>query len=392
MSTDAELSAAVDDTADPTSLTSMSDEELAEAREYGRIHLRCRLLDSAIDVVFLGVMAFWLARPLDAWLANWSWLAGDRSTLRIVALLLITMGLHVAVSFPLSWYTGFRLEHRYGLSAQTFRRWLRNYGLQMLVAALLNAVVFAGLYWIIWLSGAAWWLIAAAAFFFLSFVLGKLLPVVYLPLFYKTEPIDDPVLVERIERLAAGTGISIEGVFRLGLSAETSKANAMLAGLGSSRRVLMGDTLLDSFSPDEIEVVLAHEIGHHVHRHIIQQMVLIVLLSVVSFGVWNWVVPWWAGIDAMSQLPVSALPMLMLLLVLVQLVVEPLVNSVSRRHERQSDRYALETTGLAAAYRSAYTKLARQNKADPQPHPLEVFLFHSHPPIAERVAMADQFS
>ena len=118
-------------------------------------------------------------------------------------------------------------------------------------------------------------------------------------------------------------------------------------------------------------------------------MVLIVLLSLVSFGVWNSLVPWWAGIENMAQLPTSALPLMMLLLVLVQLIVEPLVNGVSRHHERQSDRYALEKTGLDAAYRSAYSKLARQNKSDPDPHPLEVFLFHSHPPIAERVAMAN---
>ena len=148
---------------------------------------------------------------------------------------------------------------------------------------MLGAALNVGLFWIIWHTGHYWWLIAAAAFFVVSVVLGQLAPVLIVPLFYKVEPLDNAELIDRMKRLADGTGLTIEGVYRLGLSADTSKANAMLAGLGRTRRVLMGDTLLDKFSPEEIEVIFAHEIGHHVHRHIPKMIATGVVFSLAGF-------------------------------------------------------------------------------------------------------------
>jgi STE24 endopeptidase len=208
----------------------------------------------------------------------------------------------------------------------------------------------------------------------------------------------------------------------------------MLAGLGRTRRVIMGDTLLDGFTPDEIEVVFAHEIGHHVHRHIWKLIALGVLLSAIGFWTCDRTLSAWAGIghpavarspdrattrgdlrsgkrqgretlpqpSSISQqgsgigpggisyreLPVASLPLLMLWLTLFSMLLEPLQNAVSRRFERQCDRYALSHTGLREAYMSAFKKLAKLNKDDPNPNPIAVFLFHSHPPIAERLALA----
>jgi len=156
----------------------------------------------------------------------------------------------------------------------------------------------------------------------------------------------------------------------------------------------MGDTLLDQFSPDEIEVIFAHEIGHHVFRHIRKMILTGVIYSVLGFWVCNQVLLAWAasnyGPTSAHDLPASTLPLLMLVLTIFSLVLEPLQNAISRRYERQCDRYALQRTGLREAYISAFNKLARLNKDDPAPHPLEVFLFHSHPPIAERLMMAQE--
>jgi STE24 endopeptidase len=192
-------------------------------------------------------------------------------------------------------------------------------------------------------------------------------------------------------RLSEGTGLSIAGVYRIELSAETVKANAMLAGLGRTRRVLMGDTLLSGFSPDEIEVIFAHEIGHHVFGHIWQMIVLGAAYSLAGFWLANRLLAAWGGpgYDP-RQLSPAALPLLMLILTVFSLVLEPLQNALSRRFERQCDRYALDRTGLRGAYRSAFEKLARLNKDDPDPPAWEVRLFHSHPPIRERLALADQ--
>lgn len=368
----------------------MTPEELAEAKHYGWLSLQCDLADKILDVAVLAVMALVVAVPLEAILAG----RLQSETARLIAILLVTMALHLAISFPLSVYAGYWLEHRFGLSHQTFGQWLARYAKRNVLAVVFSLLLFVGLYWIIWLVGQWWWLAAAGGFFAVSVLFGQWMPVVILPLFYKIERLDDAELARRMTRLAEGTGLSIEGVYRMGLSAETAKANAMLAGLGRTRRVLLGDTLLDQFSPDEIEVILAHEIGHHVYRHIRKMIAVGFVYSVAGFWLCDGILLYWAGrhygVAEPSQLPASSLPLLMLVLTVFALLLEPLQNFISRRYERQCDRYALDRTGLREAYLSAFRKLARLNKDDPEPHPLEVFWFHSHPPIRERLAMADK--
>jgi STE24 endopeptidase len=377
----------VQDTDSPEAQTP---DERAEARRYSRIGLRCTLADMAIDLVYLGLMAFVFARPVDTWLTLFAALSGERSMLRLLALLGIVMLLHILVSLPLSFYSGYVVEHQFALSKQTIRRWLRNWALSNVLAIALGAALNIGLFWIIWHTGEYWWLIAAAAFFVVSVVLGQLAPVLIVPLFYKVEPIENADLDARMRRLAEGTGISIAGVYRLGLSADTVKANAMLAGLGRTRRVLMGDTLLEEFSPDEIDVIFAHELGHHVHRHIPKMIAAGVVISLFSFWLLDRVIVSWAGVPTAADAPTSALPLVMFTLTAFMMLIAPLQNAISRHYERQCDRYALVRTKNASSYRSAFLKLARLNKADMEPNPIEVFLLHSHPPIAERLALAQR--
>ncbi len=378
----------------PIEATELTPEELAEARQYNRIDLYCGLADKAIDLVFMSLVAFVLARPLDDWLGGHPLLARSWP-LRLAALLLVITSAHAAVSFPLSLYSGFVLEHRFKLSRLTFAGWLGRYAKRLALAVAFSVVLFVGLFWMIRVTGPWWWLVGAGAFFLVSVVLGQILPVVILPLFYKIEKLDRTDLKNRLDRLAEGTGLAIEGVYRLGLSAETVKANAMLAGLGRTRRVLLGDTLLDGFSADEIEVVFAHEIGHHVHRHIHQMLLTGIVSSAAGFWLCDralhaWLVHVEGGMDY-AALPVHAAPFIMLVLAVFATALGPIQNAVSRHYERQSDRYALDRTGDAAAFISAFRKLARLNKDDPDPPVLEVLLFHSHPPIAHRVAMAGRW-
>jgi STE24 endopeptidase len=371
----------------------MSDAELAEAKRYGRLKLACALGDRAVNLAYLTAAAFGFAVPLDAWLQNAPLLASVWS-LRLAALLLLLLAFQFAVSLPLTFYSGYVLERQFQLSTLTFGGWLWRVAKQELLLVVISLVMIVGLYWIIWTVGAAWWLIAAVAFFVVSMVLGQLAPVLILPLFYRIQKLDVPGLADRLARLAEGTGLSIEGVYRMDLSAETVKANAMLAGLGRTRRVLLGDTVLKEFQPDEIEVIFAHEIGHHVFRHMRTMVVVGVFSSAAGFWLCDRLlagcVAWHGGAVDYAHLPVNTLPLLLWIVAIMEFLSEPLQNALSRRFERQSDRYALERTGMADAYRSAFQKLARQNKGDPNPHWLAVLLFHSHPPIAERLAMADE--
>jgi STE24 endopeptidase len=370
----------------------MTPEQLAEAKRYGRLDLYCTLADKVLDLVYLAAFAFLAARPLDTWLqdgpfgvANWS--------MRLVAMLWIMTAIHLAVSLPLSFYSGYVLEHRFHLSTLTLRGWLWRYVKRNGLSVALGTVMILGLYWLIWTTGMWWWLTAAGAFFLVTMVLGRLAPVLILPLFYQIEKLSEPELAERIGRLAEGTGLSIEGVYRMGLSDETVKANAMLAGMGRTRRVLLGDTLLENFTPEEIEVIFAHEIGHQVLRHIRKMILLAIFFSAAGFWICDWLLATFAAQGGQSldygALPIWTLPLVVLILSVFAQVLEPLQNAISRYHERQADRYALERTGLRADYVSAFQKLARLNKDDPSPHWLDVFLFHSHPPIAERLTMAE---
>jgi STE24 endopeptidase len=368
----------------------MTPEQLAEAREYGRLELICDLADKALDLTYLAAFAALFALPLDAWLAE----RLPNDYVRWGAMFLaVTLG-HIAVSFPLSFYSGHVLEHRFKLSKLSLAGWIWRYLKRNLLAIVFGSLLFVGLLAIIRWTGGWWWLIAAAAGFVISVVLAQIVPVLILPLFYKIQRLEAPELAERIQRLANNTGLSIEGVYRMEMSRETVKANAMLAGLGRTRRVILGDTLLDGFTNDEIEVIFAHEIGHHVHRHIPKLIAVGIVFMVAGFCLCDWVLRGWMlhtlGEVDYTRLPASSLPVLMLSLTVFSLVLEPIQNIVSRRYERQCDRYALNRTGLREAYLSAFRKLAVLNKDDPCPNPLAVFLFHSHPPIGERLAMAEQ--
>ena len=373
---------------DPAAMTG---EELAEAKRYGRYDLVCTLADKVLDVTYLAVVAMLLARHVDGWLASSFPLLKDYWSLRLGMLFLVVTAAHACVSFPLSFYSGHVLEHRFGLSTQTIAAWLWRYTKRIALAAGFGLVLIVGLYWVIWTVESLWWLVAAGAFFLVSILLGQLAPVLILPLFYKIEKLDDPDLAQRLDRLAQGTGLSIEGVYRIRLSEETVKANAMLAGLGRTRRVLLGDTLLSRFTPEEIEVVFAHEIGHHVFRHIYKLIGAGLLFSAAGFWVCHRLLTI-SVVDVDSYyrtLPVATLPLVMLILTVFAMLLEPLQNLISRRYERQSDRYALQRTGLKEAYTSAFRKLAKLNKDDPSPHWLDVVLFHSHPPVDERLAIAE---
>jgi STE24 endopeptidase len=248
------------------------------------------------------------------------------------------------------------------------------------------------LYLIIWWAQAWWWLVAALAAFVVTVLLGQLVPVLIMPLFYAIERLDNDDLLQRFERLTRGTTLNIEGVYRMQLSADTAKANAMLAGLGHTRRVILGDTLLNHFTPREIEVVLAHEIGHHVYHHITKLILLGLVTTGVSFFVCDRVLVNWVtaseGTFHYADCPVYALPVLMFLLTLFSLAMSPLRNALSRRFETVCDRYALQVTGDVESYKSAFTNLARLNKSDPDPPRWEVIWFHDHPPVSVRLALA----
>lgn len=358
-----------------------------EVKRYQRQKVTINLGSLGVSLIFTVVLALFIGPRLELFLHDW---VGANRWLRLIAVaFLFGAGLEL-LTLPLDFWSGFVLEHRYQLSNQTFLGWIWKKVKGYLLGGPLGLGLLLGLYAIVWYGGNWWWLWATAGWLVVTLVLGQLLPVLILPLFYKVTRLDDAPLLERLQRLASGTGLSVEGVYRLHLSEETRKANAALAGLGRTRRVLLGDTLLDQFSPEEIEVVFAHEVGHHVHRHLPKMIVLSVILAGVGFWLVDVMLRQLAqGLGYAAFDDPAALPLLILVLTVFGLLLAPLQNALSRFFERQCDRYALDRTQAPDAYRSAFVKLARTNKSDPDPHPLIVWLMYDHPPIRQRLAMAD---
>jgi STE24 endopeptidase len=223
------------------------------------------------------------------------------------------------------------------------------------------------------------------------------MPVLILPLFNKFDPIDDVDLERRIKTLAASEGISVSRVLRMDMSKQTRKANAFFTGLGRTRRIVVADTLLDAFSADEVEVVLAHELGHQVHRDIWKLIALQVPMTLGSFFVMHRAAPalvarfgkgWKLEADRGLSDP-AAFPVLALVGAGCGLLIAPIVNAVVRsRVERPADLYALRLTHNPGAFKSAMKKLGRMNLADPNPPRLIKWLFHDHPTLDERIELA----
>lgn len=357
-----------------------------EVKRYQRQKVSIAVVSTILSLAWLGLLGFVFGPQLAELYPSFE---NERWLRLLASAVFLAVSLELLTA-PLDFYSGYLLEHRYHLSNQTLTGWLWKRIKGYLVGGILGLLLISGLYWVLWMTGTYWWLWATAGWLAITIVLGKLLPVVILPIFYKVTRLEDSNLMERFKKLTEGTTLNIEGVYELHLSEETKKANAALAGLGNTRRVLLGDTLLQQFTPEEIEVVFAHEVGHHVHRHLPKSIALSVVLTLFGFAMVDYLMTAFANQLGYSGIAdPAALPLFLFVLAIFGLALSPLKNAVSRFYERQCDRYALERTQKKEAYRSAFIKLARINKSDPDPHPLVSLLFYDHPPIRERLAMAE---
>jgi STE24 endopeptidase len=328
--------------------------------------------------------------------------SGGSATLRDVASSLsgsrpVTVAIYVvalaviqeAFSLPLVFYRSFVLDRRYELGLQPLHAWVRDHAkaFALVTALLLLAVevVYALIAW----SPRWWWLpaglIAAAA----AVVLVRLAPVLLLPIFYKLTPLARDGLAERLVSLSRSAGVRVLGVYEWGLGAKTRRANAALVGSGATRRILLSDTLLAEYSDDEIEVILAHELAHHVHRDIPLALVLeTVILLASGCAAASALNAAWRPLGLTGPADVAGLPLLLLAAGAVMLAASPAANALSRLNERRADRFALKLTNRHEAFVSAMRRLAAQNLLEEHPSRAVVWLFHTHPPIAERIEAA----
>ncbi len=305
----------------------------------------------------------------------------------IFLIYVFTIGLGMAIIFlPLNFYTDFYLEHKLNLSNQTFIKWVWENTKALLVSLVIGVPILLFFYYSLLTFNGLWWLPFAIVLFIVSVILARIVPVFIMPLFYKISPIDNDELKERINKLAVEAGIKVENVYKFDMSKNTKKANAAFTGIGKSKRILLGDTLLDSYSEDEIETVIAHELGHYKKKHIIKNIVigtassfltlfLIALFYKLSLN--------WFGFEKIQE--IAALPILTLWGMLIGLIQTPITNVISRKYEYEADEYAVESTRKPGAFMSTLERLTEQNFGDKNPHPFVEWFFYSHPSIKKRI-------
>ena len=361
-----------------------------ETRRYNRIRRWLGVTDFIVGFAFLIVLL--VTRWSDS-LRDLAYRFGFQNyTLSLFIYLLLLLAIGKALGIGLDYY-GFSLERRFKLSTQKFRSWLWDELKGFLVGLVMGSVVVEVLYLTIRQWPQHWWMLAWALFMGLFIVMAQLAPVVLFPIFYKFEPLDDEDLRRRLVVLSERAGTRVRGVYRWKLSEKSKKANAALTGLGATRRIILADTLLDNYSPDEIEAVLAHELGHHVHRHILKS--IFVQAAITLFGFWaaNWTLHYAVDRHMFEELSDFAnMPLLALVSVVLSFVLMPALNAFSRFNERQADRYAFESIASVDPFISSMNKLAEQNLAERTPSKWVEWFFHSHPAISRRLTAAKDWS
>src|SRR5580700_6427036 len=358
-----------------------------EARRYNNVKRWLGIADFAVGLGFLLVL---LLTGWSGWLRDLAYRFGFKNySFSVFIYLFLLMAIGKVLGMGLDYY-GFRVERQYKLTTQRFRSWMWDEFKGFLVGLVMGGIVVELLYFTIRQWPQNWWLLAWALFMGLFVLLAQLAPVVLFPIFYKFEPLDNEDLRRRLVLLSERAGTRVRGVYRWRLSEKSKKANAALTGLGATRRIILADTLLDNYTADEIEAVLAHELGHHVHRHILKSIFVQAGITLLGFWAANFVLHYAVDHHMFEELSDFAnLPLLALTATALSLLLMPALNAYSRYNERQADRYAFESIASVGPFISSMNKLAEQNLAERTPSRWIEVLFHSHPAISRRVAAAE---
>ena len=362
-----------------------------KAADYTQAKSRLGLLDMALGAaVLLGWTLLGGLQSLNDLIQ--SWMPVDAAPLwGQIALLFGFIAVGAVIELPLSLYQTFVVEERFGFNKMTWRMWLVD-GIKGIALGVIIGLPIAAL--ILWLMGAAgawWWFYAWSVWMGFNLLLMWIFPTFIAPIFNKFQPLEDETLKTRVTALMQRCGFAAKGLFVMDGSKRSAHGNAYFTGFGASKRVVFYDTLLAKLSPPEVDAVLAHELGHFKHKHIVQRMVLMFAMSFAGFALLGWLSKqlwFYAGLGVMPSLDGAnsalALILFMLAVPVFSFFVSPLMAQLSRKHEFQADDYAIaQTNGTDLS--SALLKLYEDNASTLTPDPLFVKFYYSHPPAIERL-------
>jgi len=360
-----------------------------KSKDYQRKKLELTLLTALLELVALFVFLY---TGLNVALRNLVIsLVGIRFLIDVPVYLLCIALVHEILFFSFSYLKGFRLEQHYNLSNQNFSQWLKDHIKAASLGWIIGIIATALVYLLLRQYPENWWWLSAFVLWLGYIFLVKFAPLFIFPLFFKFKPLEHESLEQNILSMAESTGIHVKGVFEFDMSRKTKSANAAITGLGSTCRILLADNLLSHYSPEEISAVIAHELGHHKYNHLIKGIAINLALLLLFLFAGNRAILW--GVEHFQlQGPgdIATFPLLCLVFSVGGFVFLPVTNTILRSFERSADRFALETTKDPDSFISMMEKLSDENLADPRPHPLVEFLFHSHPNTHKRIEFARQ--
>jgi len=362
----------------------------ALAKEYDAIHNRLFVVQILLVVSLLAVYQFsgasaLLANGLAVRFGETHWYVAN------AVYIAVTVFGFAACMFPLSYYSEHVLELHYELSDEFFWEWLVDFSKSLLIDLLLATLLFSVIYALLRWTPGWWWLFATVFYVLFTVVLSTLMPVVIMPLFHKFDPLEEGELTDAVRKMMEEAGIRVGGVFKWGLEDQASTASAVFIGIGRTRRIVLGETLLSSYSQEEILAILAHEVGHHKNRDSLRLMFTGSILALAGFYVAHLCLQGLSGLLGFPHIyDIGAAPLFIFSLFVFSLVSMPFANMHSRRREFAADAYAIERMGSPAALVSAFGKLADQNLSNKEPSAWVEFLLHSHPSIARRIERASE--
>ena len=367
-------------------------EKQKEAKVYARIKNRLMLVDLAIGGIYVLAWLFlgW-SQQLSAWLEQYT----NNQWLLVAVFALVFGGIYLIINLPLSYYSGYVLPHRFNLSTETHSAWMMDEVKGLLIGGLLGLLLLEVVYLLLRIAPETWWLWVAGVLLLFTVVLANLAPVLLMPIFNKFVLLGEQHadLEARLLRLAERARTRVRGVYMFDMSRRTTAANAALTGLGNTRRIILADTLVENYTADEIETVLAHELGHQVHKDVLVGIFVSTILTLVGLYLASLGLQWGVSYFGFSSpADVAAMPLFVLVMGLYGLVTMPLENAYSRWREWRADQYALESTRNGQAYASALARLTNQNLADANPEPWVEFLLYSHPALGKRIGAAQAYA
>ncbi|HLJ28790.1 MAG TPA: M48 family metallopeptidase [Candidatus Angelobacter sp.] len=359
-----------------------------EARRYNHIKRWLGMADLVLGIGFLVLLLTtgWTRRLRDLSFHS----ARDLYPLALFFYILLLSVISKLLTLVLD-VTSFRLEHRFHLSNQKLGSWIVDEVKGWVVGLVIGTILAEIVYGLMRTSPEHWWIFAWLIFIGLYVFFAQVAPVVLFPIFYKFIPLQNEELKLRLTRLGERAGTRIRGVYEWKLSEKSKKANAALTGLGNTRRIILADTLLENYSTDEIEAVLAHELGHHVHGHILKGIFVEAGVTLVGFWAANWVLQYVTQTVHLfpSRTDFANMPLLVLASSVLSMVLMPALNAYSRYNERQADLYCWKTVPSVTPFVTAMQKLTTQNLSERNPSRVVEVLFHSHPSISKRIAAAE---